>query len=308
MMTRTWETHSCAVLLRRELRDFRILLQVSFDRLYAACADSSIDTLHTTNPNHHCARSASGAPPPRVVPAHDDGSHRPEAGETELDYVMRLLTQYQFHFEDLGLERSEAKYARIQIRRDLLRVVSALSEAQPTRVERLALLTGGRFAVNTIAYEPPKHWGYFTLGTGAEVGGSVLPFPTRRSYFRLNLALQIASLRTLVTPSLAAVTFSLVGGPELEMLWWTSQVVQPMFGVRAGYQFGTADRFSARPCTSGNAHDDPRNCSQPVFQSYVAVALLERIRSQFTFVWYPQSQGFGRQRFDLLAGFGMHFF
>ena len=92
------------------------------------------------------------------------------------------------------------------------------------------------------------------------------------------------------------------------MLWWTSQVIQPMLGVRAGYQFGTADRFTARSCTSGNAHGDARNCSQAVVQTYVAIALLERLRSQFTFVWFPQSQSFRVQRFDLLAGFGMQFF
>ena len=291
-----------------ELRDFRILLQVSFDRLYAACAGLEIDASHSSNPNYHCEQAVAGASPPRVIPLDNGGSYQPNAGESEFDYVMRLLAEYQFHFEDLGLEPKDAKYAPIQIRRDLLDVVTALSEAQPSRVERLAMLTGGRFAVNTIAYEPPKHWGYFTLGTGVEVGGSVLPFKTRRSYFRLNLAFQIGSVRTLVNPSLAAVTFSLVGGPELEMLWWTSQVIQPMLGFRAGYQFGTADRFTASSCTSGNAHGDARNCSQAVVQTYVAIALLERLRSQFTFVWFPQSQSFGVQRFDLLAGFGMQFF
>ncbi len=291
-----------------EMRDFRILLQVSFDRLYAACAGPEVDSSHPNNPNYHCDQAAAGASPPRVIPTDNGGSFQPNAAESEFDYVMRLLARYQFHFEDLGLERKEANYAPIQIRRDLLEVVTALSEAQPSRVERLAMLTGGRFAINTIAYEPPKHWGYFTLGTGVEVGGSVLPFKTRRSYFRLNLAFQIGSLRTLVNPSLAAVTFSLVGGPELEMLWWTSQVIQPMLGVRAGYQFGTADRFTARSCTSDNARADARNCSQAVVQTYVAIALLERLRSQFTFVWFPQSQAFGVQRFDLLAGFGMQFF
>ncbi len=291
-----------------EMQDFRILVQVSLDRLYASCAGSTVDTHHPSNRNYHCSQAARGALPPRVVPLDEEHSYRPNADEGEFDYVMRLLAQYQLHFKDLGLEREDAEQAPIRIRRDLLRVVQAISEAQPSRVERLAMLTGGRFAVNTIAYEPPRNWGYFTLGTGVEVGGSVLPFNTKRSYFRLNLALQIGSLRTLVNPSPAAVTFSLVGGPELEMLWWTSQVIQPMLGVRAGYQFGTADRFSARTCTSANARGDARNCSQPVFQTYVALALLERLRAQFTFVWFPKPSTFGGQRFDLLAGFGMHFF
>lgn len=291
-----------------EMVDFRILLQVSLDRLYATCAGAEVHTSHPANDNYHCDQAAVGASPPRVVPLTEGDSYVPALEESEFDYVMRLLAQYQFRFKDLGLEPDEAKYASIKIRRDLLKVVGALSEVQPSRAERLALVTGGRFAVNTVVYEPPKHWAYFTLGTGIEVGGSVLPFPTKRSYFRLNLALQIGSLRTLVTPSVAAVSFSLVGGPELEMLWWTSQLVQPMVGVRAGYQFGTADRFSARPCTEGNAHDDPRNCSQAVVQGYVAIALLERLRTQFTFIWFPQDRSFGTQRFDLLAGFGMQFF
>ena len=92
------------------------------------------------------------------------------------------------------------------------------------------------------------------------------------------------------------------------MLWWTTPVIQPLFGIRGGYQFGTADRFTARTCTSRNSAGDSRNCSQPVTQAYVAFSLLERFRSQFTFVWFPKKQSFDDRKFDLLAGFGLHFF
>ncbi|MGB5809161.1 MAG: patatin-like phospholipase family protein [Polyangiales bacterium] len=292
-----------------DLRDFRILLQVSLDRLYSVCRDATGgSTTHESHAHHHCELASIGALPPKVIPEAGATACFQEEGESEFDYVMRLLAAYEFHFDELGLDRDEAKYATTKIRRRLLSVATALSDAQPTRFERTAMLTAGRIAVNSIAYEPPQHWGYFTLGTGIEVGGSVLPVSLHRSYMRLNLALQIGSLRTLTDPTPAAITFSLVGGPELEMLWWTNLAVQPMLGVRAGYQFGTADRFTARPCTTGNSRNDARNCSQPVFQTYIAIAILERLRTQFTFVWYPKDQSVGNQRFDMLAGFGLQFF
>lgn len=291
-----------------DMRDFRILVQVSLDRLYSLCQHATTTSTHESHEHYHCEQAAGGNPPPEVVEGAADSDFARHEDESEFDYVMRLLTDYQFHFVDLGLDRDEAKYATTQIRRRLLSMATKLSNAQPTRFERAALLTAGRIAVNSVHYEPPQHWGYFTLGTGIEVGGSVLPISLHRSYMRLNLAFQVGSLRTLTDPSPAAITFSLVGGPELEMLWWTTQAIQPMLGVRAGYQFGTADRFTSRACTVENSRDDARNCSQPVFQSYVVIALLERIRTQFTFVWYPKDQSVGNQRFDLLAGFGFQFF
>ncbi|MEM7433817.1 MAG: patatin-like phospholipase family protein [Myxococcota bacterium] len=291
-----------------DMQDFRILLQVSLDRLYSICRGATMSTTHQSHEHHHCSRAATGEHPPRVADRAGETDFARREGEAEFDYVMRLLAAYRFHFVDLGLEREEAKYATIKIRRHLLSVATKLSNAQPTRFERAAMLTAGRVAVNTIAYEPPQHWGYFTLGTGIEVGGSVLPVSLLRSYFRLNIAFQMGSLRTVTDPTPAAITFSLVAGPELEMLWWSNLAVQPMLGIRGGYQFGTADRFTARECTVDNSRDDARNCSQPVFQTYVAIALIERIRTQFTFVWYPQDQSVGDQRFDLLAGFGFQFF
>jgi len=292
--------------------EFRILLQVSLDRLYATCGALEASAPDPKYPNYHCEQARAGASPPNVEGVHfskKNDSNRPADEEPEFDYVMRLLAQYRFEFEDLGLAKKQAKFATVQIQRKLLDVASALAKAQPKRHERFVMMSGARFGVNNIAYEPPKHWGYFTLGTGIEFGGSVLPFQwRRRSYLRLNLALQIGSLRTLVNPSFAAVTFSFVGGPELEMLCCSSRYIQPILGVRAGYQFGTSDRFTARSCTPDNARNDPRNCSQPVLQGYVALALVERIRSQLTFIWFPQAQTFGRQRFDLLMGFGMHFY
>lgn len=291
-----------------ELEDFRILLQVSLDRLYARCANTNMSSLESSLPHYHCSQAATGAQPPRVVPSKHGGSNPWNDDESEFDYVMGLLDEYQFHFEDLGLDRDEARYAPVRIRRKLLKMVNALAEAQPTRGQRTVILTGGRALVNTIAYEPPKNWGYFTLGTGIEVGGSFLPFEWNRSWARLNLAFQVGSLRTVVNPHPAAVTFSFVGGPEIEMLWWTTPVIQPLFGIRGGYQFGTADRFTARTCTFENSAGDSRRCSQPVTQAYVAFSLLERFRAQFTFVWFPKKQSFDDRKFDLLAGFGLHFF
>jgi hypothetical protein len=302
------------------LRDFRILLQTSLDRLYATCSGLSRDRWPSKEEHGHCRRAAKGLPAPRVVPAppHDPRTDRQAENESDFDHMMRLLGTYGFHYADLGLERDEAELGRVKIRRKLLGLIEALANAQPDRRTRSLLLTGGRLAVNRIEYEPPRHWGYATIGSSIGAGASVLPFEWNRSWARLNVDLAVGELETLVSAEDAALTFTLTAGPELELLWWSTDFVQPLLGIRAGYQLGSGDRFEARPCTAGRSQLDARNCSQPVVHGYAAVAIVERFRVQLVLEYFPRARAlgrsegtgapFGERRFDLEVGFGMQFF
>ncbi len=293
-----------------DLEDFRILVQLSLDHLYSICArlkgaERALDT-----PHHHCQRAIAGEAPPQVegVPPLAAGRWRQRDGESDLVYTVRLLAAYRFHFADLRLTRAQARFGAVKLRRRLLAVLNAIADAQPSRVEGGLLLTAGRAALNVIAYEPPKDWAYTTLGNGIEVGVSFLPFDWNRSWFRFNAAFNLRGLRSLLTPDAEQVAMAISAGPEFELLFITTPFIQPMLGVRAGYQLGTGDRFHARGCTDLRARGDNRFCSQAVIQAYAAASPLERFRFQITFEQYPERPDFGKRRYDLRFGFGLHFF
>ncbi|MEZ4265600.1 MAG: patatin-like phospholipase family protein [Myxococcota bacterium] len=293
-----------------ELKDFRILLQLSLDHLYSICASGKGPARALETPHYHCQRAIDGEVPPHVdgVPPLAPDAWRQRDDESTLHYSMRLLAAYRFHFVDLHLTRAQARFGAVKLRRRLLTVLNALADAQPSGVEGSLLLTAGRAAVNVVAYEPPKDWAYATLGNGIEAGVSFLPFEWNRSWFRFNAAFSLRGLRSLLTPDAEQVAMSLSAGPEFELLFITTPFIQPMLGVRGGYQLGTGDRFHARGCTDSRARGDNRFCSQAVLQVYAAASLLERFRFQITFEQYPERPDFGRRRYDLRFGFGLHFF
>lgn len=288
-----------------DLVDFRILMQVSLDEVYARCASG--DTAARESVHHHCARAARGAKPPRLVelPAAGGGFARwPD--ETPFAHRMRLLEEYGFLFEDLGLERDEAWVARVKLRRKLLSMVDALADQQGP-FEREVFLTGARSAINSIAYEPPKNWWYLVLGSTSEVGASLLPFDWNHSFARLNVAVGVDSLLSLVTFESEDVVFRAVAGPELELLFATTPVIQPLVGVRGGYQLGHGDRYGTNSCSEARSNGDGRVCSGWVLQGYGAVTFLERFRIQLTGSWVPNNPLGGRD-VSFGAAFGVQFF
>ncbi|MCA9553300.1 MAG: hypothetical protein KC933_24905, partial [Myxococcales bacterium] len=291
-----------------DLRNFRILVQSSLDRLYDAC--QGVDPRELDPPHPHCARAAAGLPPPRVdgVVEVDLETRRRAKGESKFDHFMRLLDAYRFEFEDLGLDASHAHLGRVKIRRKALGMITALSEAQPSTADRALLLTAGRQLVNTIAYEPPKNWAYVMLGTAVEVGASILPFEWDQSWARLNLALDVKDLTTLVSSSDPRTRLTLALGGELELLFITTPTFAPQIGARVGYQFGTRDAFGVKTCTEARALGENQNCSQVVLQNYYSLAILERFRAQLLLELYPQSFAFASERIDLHLMFGVQLF
>ncbi len=254
----------------------------------------------------HCRRAAEGQTPPRIVPLATDFVRGPD--ESELSHTLRLLAAYHFPFTDLGLKAEDARYGRIKIRRRLLSMVTALAQAQPDAGPRALLLTAGRNAVNAIAYEPPKNWLYVGVGTIVEAGASVLPFDWNESWARLNLALEIRGLSSVLTPEDLDLQLALTAGPELELFHFAPQLLSPSFGIRGGYQFGSADHFHGRPCTEDRTRDDKRSCSQPVIHSYLAFAVLERLRLQLTGEFFPLKKTYDDKFFDLQLSIGVHFY
>lgn len=291
-----------------ELRSFRVLLQASLDRLYGVCR--SLESSAFDERHHHCARAAKGEAAPTVPGATPlaPEARRPKPDEDDFQHFMRLLDGSGFEFADLGLSARQSTYGRIKIRRRMLKLVDLLSDAQPDAADRTLLLTGGRQLVNTVAYEPPENWWYAMLGTSTELGASILPFDWNESWARLNLALNARDLVSILSGNDPRMRLSLAAGPELELLFITTPTFQPQVGFRAGYQFGTRDRFGARDCTGAVALDDPRNCSQFILQPYAALAIVERFRLQLLFDVYPQRFDFDSAPLDVQLLFGVQFF
>ena len=227
--------------------------------------------------------------------------------EDSLKHTMRLLTEYKFHFKDLGLTQEQAEYGRTRIRRRILKVMNALAAAQSKGGSAFIYL-GGRQLANSVAYETAEHWGFLTLGTAIEMGASVLPFEWNESWARLNIAFGIKDIASLIGGGDPRSRFTLAAGPELELLAITDTTLQPNLGVRAGYQFGTRDTFGTRTCTEGRAISDSRNCSQFIIQSYFALGLLETFRIEALFEFFPLSFDFGHDIVDVQLLFGVQFF
>lgn len=274
-----------------ELHNFRILLQVTLDRLHAACARTPPSEL----PPHAsplCANAARGGarvlvPGVPVIAAESCGR---ATGELDFGYSLRLLGEYGFTFRDLGLRADEAHYGKVKIRRKLLSMATALADAQPSNLTGALIQTAGRAGANLITYEPPKNWIYVTAGTALEVGASLLPFSWNESWARLNLALQISRWETLSTPERLALSFSPLAGPELQLLFLSNPTLQWMLGARAGYQASVRDAVGIEPCGDDEALGDARNCSQFVLQGYLAAAVIERLRLQFVAEFFPTNQ------------------
>jgi len=291
-----------------DMREFRILLQVSLDRLYEHCAKLPSDRAPLAHQHYHCHRAASGERVPRVVPAADSATDRRTANEGDYDYVMRLLAGYDFHFRDLGLDASDASDGGLAIRRELGRMVSAVARAQPDLVDRIALLTAGRLAVNSLSYDPPRHFGYVAIGNTFELGAAVSPFELRRRWLRVALSLRADGLRTLIEPDSRAVSLTPAVGVEAMFLPWAHSTLTTSIGLRGGWRFATRDHFGARACDERAALSDARNCSQPVVQAYLVFALLERLRLAVGASAFPVRRAFDRRRAQLDVAFGLQLF
>ncbi len=267
------------------LRDFRILLQATFDRLYDHCSQLSYDD--SVN-NWHCKMAMAGSAPPKVWPGLDpeaDDWRRNADDESNFEHTMRLLDLYSFHFEDLGLDRDDASMAMSRIREELLRYIDAF--AKKLRLgERMAVRLLGKPAINFFAYAPPEAIFYAVVGKGGELALSATL--GQFNWMRFNFALQMQGFNLFLTEKPNAFALTPLVGLELEPIPLSGPLLQTRLGVRAGYQFSTEDKFLTAPCDAESFSSDSIRCSAPVAQAFLAFTFYERVRIQFGIEWFPR--------------------
>lgn len=290
-----------------ELRNFRILLQIALDRMYSHCSALTPGQMGAFH-HEHCELATRRRQPPRVEGVLGKVAWQRGEGESDFDHTLRLLTGYGFEFKDLGLTAEQSEKGRYRIRRSILDLVTSVAEAQSSAADRTALLTLGRSAVNDIAYESPNFYGYAVVGSAAEGGASWTPFDWEPNWLRLNMALQAKGLFSALTLDGTGLQLTPLVGPEFEIYPMTSAFVQPIVGLRAGYQFSSVDRYKFDACSESAAVGDVRRCSQVMVQPYVAVTFLERVRFQLVSEIFAESFSFDDRRYNLLLGIGAHFF
>ncbi|MDP1827428.1 MAG: patatin-like phospholipase family protein [Archangium sp.] len=288
-----------------ELENFRILLQVSLDRLHERCRPTRESKREATRPHFRCEQANAGkeaAQVPGVKPLPAEERQRLEE-EPEFELFMRLLGAYEFEFKDLGLSRARARGGKLAMRERLDEVVDEWAGAQGSFTTRFLAKTAARLSLHTIEFSPPLFSGYVSLGTTIEGGASIVPFFWRPHWLQVTAALGVGALETLATEVRPRVSFTLSAGPELHLSPVSSSLLQPRFSVRGGVQLNVFDTFGTAPCVGGDA----RSCTQPVLELVGVVSLFERVRVHATWQTFPVLYGRTRGFFYLQFGVGFQF-
>lgn len=290
-----------------DLRDLRILAQVAVNRVYSSCRQLSQRQRRSTIAHSHCRRATLDSAPPTIV--HDPVIPVPpeaalqQPGEDDLTYNLRLLTAYGFQFRDLGVP---PELARRELARDLRAMLHALAARQPERLQRSAVRLAALGAVSPVYYEPPRHWLYFVVGTAQELGVSGQP-PGVPDWLRLNGAVRIEGIVSLLTQDPNRFALGVFGGPEFELRPFTRPAYMVTLAGRVGYQFGGGDGFRSAACTAGRARGDGRDCSQVVLQAAAAFIGIERVRFQTTVDFFTQRVDFDDRTYDVHLALGVQF-
>lgn len=285
-----------------ELRNFRVLLQVAVDRLWSNCRFLSADQVAGTE-HVGCKQARGGLPPPVVDAAFAvRGARFQRRKETQFDFTVRLLSDYGFHFRDLGLSPEHADRARQAVREKLVDMVEALADAQGSFTDRTAVMTAGRTLVNVIHYEPPRRRAY--AGVGSSIFGGYLGRLGGSRAIYWNPDLRTANLRDWLTDGNFRFAAQASLGLEVALLPLSGRLWQTGFGVRGGYQFSATDSIGIDPCDEMTATSDTRQCSGPVIQVPFNFTLLERVRFSVTPVFFLIGESFGHNWFELDLGIG----
>jgi hypothetical protein len=268
------------------LEEFTTLLQISLVRLYDHCRTLRFDP---TLDHPHCVRGMKQEMPPLFKSAKDSdfpAQWERRGDESEFEYTMRLLEYHQFWFQDLGLRKDRSWLAMSRMREELAGALDAYAKKLP-KGESLALRILGKPALNIFYYHPPQAILHVGAGKGAELSLSLAGRYAPVRWLRFNFALSIKGLYEALSPAEDAFTLAPVVGLEFENPAWSSVLLQPRIGVRAGYQFSTADSFTAGTCDMNRMETDSRMCSAPLAQFFLALVFFERIRLQGGVEWFP---------------------
>lgn len=288
------------------LENFRVLLQVSLDRLHSRCRPSQSDpNPSATRPHFRCEQAVLGHDAARVpgVKVLPEPERLQREGETSFDHFMRLLGAYGFEFKDLGLSRAQAGEGTLVIRQRLDEVVDEWAGAQPSFDTRFMAKTTGRLTLNNIEYSPPLFSVHFAVGTVLQAGLSIVPFFWKPRWLQLTGEVAVAQLERLATERKPRVSMTVSGGPEFHLNPLSTSVVQPRLALRGGVQLSAFDLFGTVPCEGGDARD----CTQGVLEASAVVTLLERLYLHFTWQTFPSLYGRTPSFFHLQLGIGFQF-
>lgn len=290
------------------LRDFRIVLQVSIDRLWDRCA--SLDELKGVFADDPLCRAAADGRPPRqvpgVVPLTGDAWRRAPK-ENETGYTMRLLSAHQFEFKDLGLKREQAAEAPARLRARLLEVGKQVSRTQPSG-QAAVVETAVKMAADQVIYVPPRFTGWLVVGSDSEIGVS----QGFRGEFggvasvRFHAALALTNTARLISNESGAVALAPLLGIEILPAAWSSTTLQPSIVVRGGYLFSSRDGWSTTSCPTPTS-DTIGSCSRAIVGAGVAATALERVRLQLFFNYYPPPHSENVAWWSLGPGVGLQF-
>lgn len=290
------------------LSNFRVLTQVSLERLYDNCARLDAQQLPKTH-SRACLSGAAGGTPMRMadVVHPKDFSWRRDAEESELEYLLRLLASHHFSFKDLGLGQKGGTAALTRIRHLIGQAASDMKGKQPMS-ERSLLQLGAEFLVDYVAYAPPPHTYYALVSRTTELGMSHTLRAARHHVpaLRLDSNIWFDGLFSFLTATRDTVALGPSVGLELMPNRLGSRFLQWRMILRAGYMFSQGDHWSAGPCQpelSGSFG----GCSRPRLEAVVGLTAFEHIRFQLGLSWYLATHRAQRQLWAVGPGVGIQF-
>jgi hypothetical protein len=268
-----------------ELRNFRILLQTSMERLWDRCArpDAAV-------PAHHalCQAAHAGDPPP-LIPGVDGLGERwrrqPEEGQ--VGYVMRLLVAHRFGFRDHGLPDTRTKEAPAVFRRELIAIGRKVARLQPV-ADALVLETLVGLIADGLVYVPPRSTLWLTAGRDLELGWSLGFFDAFEEgrWLRLHLAGQFNGWSQLLSSDPSVNSVTLLGGAELMPPRVSSTRFQFGLLARAGMLLTNRDRLGTRSCPTPDSTIG--HCTRLTVQAGLSGVVLEHFRLHLVVPWYPR--------------------
>ena len=291
-----------------EMENFRILLQTSLTRLYDHCARLDWHRLPPTT-NDFCRLAGQGEEVPHLADVLWPRTLQSRRGseESELEYLLRLLSAHQFRFTDLGLTRERSDEALGIIRARLEGASSALAAKQPLSERQLVQLSAETL-VDWAAYTPPRAMVYGLLARSLEVGGNIgLTYTSRRTLaLRLDLPLWFDNVFTWITSSRSRIAFGPGIGLELMMSRPKSRYLQWRSGVRVGYMLSAGDHFGRGQCTPEQGRQSS-GCTRPRLEYTLGLTALEHLRLQLAATWYLPAQAHGASVWAVTPGIGLQF-
>ncbi|MBX2810348.1 MAG: patatin-like phospholipase family protein [Myxococcales bacterium] len=273
------------------LSNFRILIQVSLERVYQNCSKLSSTEIRLGPKHYHCEAASSGLRPPQLI--YDRGKDWESYDLSTTRGLLDRLSDLAFAFKDLGLNPSQASRIRSVLKQHFVQIAHDTADIDQNSSIRGVLKVGSSVVANeTLGYESPPWMIPITIGTDAiETGLIFAPFSGAEGWLRLNLALQLRNWTNFLPGEERYVALSTLFGPEFLLTRWTSGILQPSVGLRAGYQLSSGDQFATKRCQPSLDRTDHRGCSQILTQAFIALGIVDRVRLQLQLDFFPEPPG-----------------